>query len=765
MCDSEQRFSVKAGELRALRVRIAPERADNEAIFLDDLPGVTYVYDEARQAIDITVPDALMLPYDVMLAGERRATDLTRLRPTPGFILNYGVYAATGGGGSYVSGNLEALAMTKVGIFSTTGLFNSERRFGGGLGFGGSDHLVRLDSAWRLIDPVRIRSYTIGDFNSGALGWTGSVRLAGFQIQSAFEQRTDLVTTALPQFSGSAALPSSLDLYVNNMKVFSGQVPSGPFDVKSLPYISGGDVRLVTTDATGRQVEMTKSYYYAPGLLKPNLTEFSVDVGMPRYNYGLTSFDYYHDVYGSASVRHGISRRTTLEGHIEGSSDGLVNGGVGIVQALGGFGAVAASAVFSSYKGDTGAKFKIQGDFKIAGVRAFAGTERTSGTYFDLSRLALVKDARRYSGMNHQLQDYADWLNRTARASVIDRAGISFQPWFDPTSISLSYNRIKSDRIAGPGRDSLRTANVSASRRLNQRFSIYASSFADLDDKKNYGIFATLNIRLGNRTTASLGIERNGGRTGYTAQASGSGGQRQGEVTWSVANREYDSGEAWRSASLGYRAGFADVRGQIDENGGTVRGTAQIEGSIVAAGGGVFPASRIGEAFAIVRNAGPGTPIRQGGALMAKANGAGSALLPDLQPYYETTVSIDPTNLPQGWEPRVTELTGAAGFRNGTILDFGARPVRGAVIVLVGADGKPLSPGYVAHIDGAAPATADVDSPGHGIIGYDGEVYIRGLGASNRLTVDLGTSGSCQATFPYDPKTDALPKIGPLTCK
>ncbi len=170
--------------------------------------------------------------------------------------------------------------MTKFGVFTTNTLFNTDRTYGG-------QGIVRLDSSWRYDDARSVRSYVVGDFASNALAWTSSVRLAGFQIASAFEQRSDIVTTALPQFSGSAALPSTLDLYVNQQRIFSGEIPSGPFDIKSLPFVSGGDVRLVTTDATGRQVELTKAYYYVPGQLRPGLIEFSIDVGVPRLDYGI----------------------------------------------------------------------------------------------------------------------------------------------------------------------------------------------------------------------------------------------------------------------------------------------------------------------------------------------------------------------------------------------------------------------------------------------------------------------------------------------
>ncbi|WP_091885158.1 hypothetical protein [Phyllobacterium sp. OV277] len=47
-------------------------------------------------------------------------------------------------------------------------------------------------------------------------------------------------------------MPSTLDLYLNSIKVFSGEVPAAPFDVTNLPLMDGGDdARIVMKDALG----------------------------------------------------------------------------------------------------------------------------------------------------------------------------------------------------------------------------------------------------------------------------------------------------------------------------------------------------------------------------------------------------------------------------------------------------------------------------------------------------------------------------------
>lgn len=733
-------FSAKAAELRELRFKLDPALGSQEDIVLNDLPGVTYRYDEARQAIALHVPDALLTAYEVGLGGARHRVDLDAIKPMSGLLLNYGIYASRTGGTTQVSGNGEVVAMTGIGIFATNALVNSQSRYGSG-------HATRLDSSWRLIDPKAIRSYTIGDFASNALSWTGSVRLAGFQIASAFDQRPDIVTTALPQFSGSAALPSTIDLFVNQQKIYSGEIPSGPFDLKSLPYVSGGDVRLVTTDASGRQVEMTKSYFYTANLLRQGVLQYSLDVGAPRLDYGIESFHYDDTVFASATVRYGLGETLTVEGHAEGSADGLVNGGAAVTKAMGGYGAITASFAGSTYKGDTGGKVSVEVDANLRGVRLFAGTDRTFGDYFDLGRVSSLRAARAYRTATPG--SLADFIAGSAIATAVDRAGLSFTPWFDSTSVSLSYNRITS-----PG-NRQRTGSLSLSRSITDRVTLYANGYIDLDDSSRYGLFATVNIRLGKNVSATAGAEHDYGRTSYSFNATGSTGQRQGDVGWGLSDRETQGGDAQRMAYATYRASQAMIRGEIDQSGGAWRGSAQIDGSIVAAGGGVFAANRIGNAFAIVTNGGPGAEVIQGGVRMGKTDRGGRALLPDMIPYYEQRVSIDPTSLPDAWEPEVTERVAVARYRQGTIVDFGARIIHGAVVVLQDAGGKPIPPGYTVQLQGGESAT----------VGYGGETYLRGLGATNAISIDLGPRGICTASFPYDLAGPAQPKIGPLTCR
>lgn len=733
---ADGRYAAIAEELRALRIKLPPFVQAREKVELSDY-GIAVQYDEPRQKVSLDVPLALLETHNVELGGRNAEVNLDAVKPTPGFVANYSLYGSIEAGSKLLSGNTELLALTRIGVFSSSTQFSLAQ---GASGSNGS--FTRLDTSFRHIDPVAIRSVTLGDFNSNALAWNGSVRMAGLQIASAFEQRPDLVTTPLPEFSGAAVLPSTLDLYVGQQRVYSGEVPSGPFDLKSLPSMAGGNVRLVATDITGRQVEITKSYYFNPMLLRKGLLQYSIDAGVPRLDYGTKSFSYDKVLFLAGSARYGINDLTTVDAHAEASTDGLVNLGGGLSRTVAGFAAVTGSAAYGSYDGNSGWKFSARADATVLGARLYAASEWTSGDYFDLSRVSIRRNAYRYGAGRGDLA-------RTADATRLDRFGLSFQPWFDKTSINLSYNRIKS------GDRDTRTASASLSRSLGRRISVFANGFADLDDSRNYGMFFSLNFQLGDTGFASAGVDNSGGRIGYSLQASGNTSQRQGSIGWTASRRQVEDASPQHSASASYRAPFALLRGQVDEVGGALRGSLSADGSLVVAGGGMFPANRIGQSFAIVRNAGPHSMISQSGVTIGKANGNGRALLPDLIPFYETEISLDPTTLPDGLEPAFTSTKVTTGYRQGSVVDFGVRAIHGAVVIIRDWAGKAIEPGYLVELEGGDSA----------VMGYGGEVYLRGLNGSNRISINRGPLGICSATFSYNPNATAQPKIGPLTCQ
>lgn len=727
---------ARAGDLRSLRLKIDSAIGSDTMVHLGALSGVHANYDAESQSIALQAPDTMITPYQLDLGGTRRKVNPEDIQPTTSLVLNYGVYNTYASNKLGTSGRMEAMLMTPAGIFST-----SAQAWLHSPSYG--DRLVRLETGWRYLDDRRTLSYALGDFTSNALRWTTSLRLAGLQISSAFRQRGDLVTTALPDFSGTAALPSTVDLYVNQQRVFSGEVPSGPYTLNQLPITASGQMRLVATTTTGRQIEISKPFYYIPNQMRRGLTEFSLDIGVPRLNYNTTSFDYDKVILASGSIRHGVGHGVSLEGHTEASSDGLVLAGGGAVLALGGYGAFTGSLAASSYQGHSGGQYSARLEGRLFDIQAYASTQRNFGTYLDLARVGAYRQALRSRSINGP---YSDML--TAQASAIDTAGFSFTPRFDKTSFNFAYNRIVT---SGSTYEAL---NLSLTRALGSRISALFNGFVNLDRRDSFGLFVTLAIKASERVEATTSYSQDAASRSYTLRLARNSSGAMGDHAWTAELRQNSNGQTDGRIAGTYYAPDAVVRAASDYVNGQWRGTLDAEGSIIIAGGRAFAANHIADGFVIVRGAGSHSDIRLGGQPVARTDKAGYALLPNVAPYQWHQIYINPTNMDDGWDLPSTQQEVAVGYRRGAIVDFGAKFSRSAIVILVDRKGELIAPGHTVQIEGG----------GSVVTGYDGKVYLQDLKASNRLEVDLGEERKCVARFDYAATAGLPPTIGPLTC-
>ncbi len=145
----------------------------------------------------------------------------------------------------------------------------------------------RLDTSWRYDLPHRMETLVAGDTVGVGGGWSRPVRYGGIRWGRDFGMRPGYVT--LPQISlaGQAALPSTVEVLVNNARRLSQPVQPGPFDLTNVPITTGaGEIGLVVRDLLGRETVVTQSYYASPRLLAPGLSDFSFESGLLRTGYG-----------------------------------------------------------------------------------------------------------------------------------------------------------------------------------------------------------------------------------------------------------------------------------------------------------------------------------------------------------------------------------------------------------------------------------------------------------------------------------------------
>ncbi|MBN6530292.1 fimbrial biogenesis outer membrane usher protein [Acinetobacter pittii] len=732
---------IRSSTLKTLRLKMDEHIPDNQWVCINDLNGIQFKYLENEQSLNLKVPLNMLTGYSVDLSGQQiTSPQLLKMKPLNAAILNYSLYNTITNDENVFSGTAEGIFNSTIGNFSSGVLYNgsNENSYS-------HEKWVRLESKWQYVDPEKIRIYTLGDFISNSPDWGSSVRLAGFQWSSAYSQRGDIVTSALPQFSGSAALPSTLDLYVNQQKIYSGLVPSGPFDIKQLPFISGNEVTLVTTDATGQQSITKKPYYFSSKILAKGINEFSVDVGVPRYNYGLYSNDYDDATFASGAIRYGYSNSLTLSGGAEASTDGLSNLGTGFAKNVLGIGVMNADIAASQYKDENGYSALLGLEGRISKTISFNTSYRkVFDNYFDLARVSQVRYLKE-NKINPESQNY---LNYSALADEIFRAGINYN-FYAGYGVYLGYNQIKySDNSY-----KLLSTNLSGS--LDKNWGFYASAYKDYENHKDYGIYFALRYTPSSKVNAITSVSSDSGSLRYRQEIFGLSEPQIGSFGWGgYVERDQEANENNASVYASYRARAAYLTGRYNRFGDNDQVAVSATGSLVAAAGRIFAANEIGDGYAVVTNAGPQSQIINGGVNLGATDKSGRFLIPSLMPYQVNHIYLDPSYLPLNWNVKSTDQKTVVGYRQGTLVDFGAHQVISGLVKLVDENNSPLMPGYTVRINGQQ----------DGMVGYDGEVFIPNLLKQNKLEVDLLDHGSCQVDFIYNSNQYSTKKLGPYVC-
>jgi outer membrane usher protein len=255
--DDSDRLYIDESALRDWRVRYADvERISVDGtslIAVDSIPGTRYQFDERAQSIALTfAPESLR----GSMFGIRAGGNAPAPKPPPwGGFLNYSLFGYASGHQSYASGLFEA------GVFGPHGTGIASFGLNTAAAGGQTRDAVRLDTTWRSDDPASLRTTVVGDTISRPGFYGRPVRIGGLQYGTNFGLQPGYVTTPLLALKGTAALPSTVDVFVNNQRVGSQAVEPGPFEITNVPAVSGsGSIQLVVRDAFGQQQVISQSF-------------------------------------------------------------------------------------------------------------------------------------------------------------------------------------------------------------------------------------------------------------------------------------------------------------------------------------------------------------------------------------------------------------------------------------------------------------------------------------------------------------------------
>lgn len=697
---------------------------------VDSLPQVKSRYDSVGQRLLLTVPTDWVASRTVALGEQERRV---RPRASNGAVLNYDFYASdTNHGLRQASLWHEMRLFGDGGSLSSTGALREVFR-----GYPGQDEgYMRYDTTFNSTNDDNAWSWSLGDVISDSLSWSNSVRLGGINVGRDFSLRPDLITYPLPAFSGEAAVPSTVDVFINGYRSGSTELTPGPFTLTNLPYINGsGDAVLVTTDALGRQVSTTLPFYVASELLKPGLSDGAFSAGALRRNYGVKNFDY-GPAAASGSWRYGVTDFWTLETHGE-AAEKLTLAGVGSLFKIGRFGVINGAGSWSSMREQSGQQWNWGYQYNTAGFSlSTQQTRRTRG----FGNLALYDQPVRYDQYQQPIVTLSRETTQYSLTLNMGAAGSVGAAWLDVQTFN---------------RDHTRLLNLSWNKTL-WNSSLYLAASHDYEDR-DWTFALSLQIPLGEQSSVALSAETTP-ESGSTQRVNYSRAMpSDGGFSWNLAYANESRDDNYQQATLGWRNNHVEMQGGIYGQTKNLTRWGEATGSLVTLDGELFAANQINDAFAVVSTQGqPGVTVNFENQPIGETDEEGYLLVSGVTSYYPATYSIDALNLPADTRIRDTERRLALRRNSGYLVTFAMEQERVASVILHDENGLPL------------PVASQVLRPDRAtaVVGYDGIAWLENIGEVNPLRVVKPDGKTCSVTLTVGPAREhRLETYGPLICR
>jgi len=727
---------ARPDEMRDLGFRLPPSIAANDQglVALSSLPDLSYRLDQPTQTLHVT--SALTGLEPEVLGSWAQASSKVRFDSGVGATLDYDMVGASVDGHLTGGGSFDFRAFSPWGALSWGALVH----VGGGIDGQHGRSAIRLDSTYVYSDPDSLRRYRVGDFITGFLPWTRSVRMGGAQMDADFSMRPDLITFPVPSVSSSVAVPSTVDVLVNGNRVLSSEVQAGPFQVPNLPVVTGaGTVSVTVTNALGQQVTTEVPFYAAPTLLARGLQSYSVEAGSVRHDWGVVSNDY-RNFAGSASYRRGLTDNLTLEGHLEGTH-GLFMGGAGAVVNVANFAVANLALVGSNGNGHSGAQLAI------------AVQRITPKFSFGLSAILATRHFADIAAANgdpvgrYQINANIGWsLGRFGSIGIayvgVDRKPSRRQPPFRGPSDSFVPQPAQRSHI------------ISASYSAQMgKLAFYATIFHEFMRSGGNGVFLGVTIPIGRRSSVSASVDSQLGRQTAQVQATQTV-QTIGDWGYRALLGSPDPTHAF--AELSYKSPWGLITAGVDNLGGKTTVQGELRGALSVTDSAVFASNWIDDSFAVADTNGvKNIMVRYENRDVGRTNSDGKLLVPDLRSFEVNHISIEPLDVSADIEVLVTRREVRPQDRSGVVVKFPMKASHGALLQLTDEVGHPLPMG----------STATLVSTGTVVpVGYDGETYFTGLTPNNEVHVERPDGRRCTVSFSYQPTPGRIPTV-PAACR
>ena len=461
-------------------------------------------------------------------------------------------------------------------------------------------------------------------------------------------------------------------------------------------------------------------------MLKEGLSDFSLESGLFRNNYGTLSNDY-SSPFVAGTYRQGLTDDITAQSRLEAGAERQAIG-ADVTSVIGTLGSIhLATAVSKDSERDTGTLYNV-------------GLERRTPKYL----------------VGAQYKSYSKDYTPFAYSSLETRPKNIFNatatvPIYKDVATSLSY-------VEQTSYDTTAFRNVSLTTGITLPLQISMSVIANKSLSTDKAWFAGLNfnIPLGKDYSSYLNSNRqNNGDIINTVNLTKNIPAGEG-IGWGL-NLSDDVTQQTR-ANIIVNTGSAQFSSEINQgqNNNAIRLGAN--GSLGYAEGLTFATRNIGDDSIAIVKVGDlkGIPIYNQNQIMTHTNDQGLAFV-KIRPYEKAKISIDPNTLPLDVDLNETKREPVAYAKSSVLVDFSIVRLKHVLITILKADGTFVPAGAKVVVKGQEEVF---------YVGRRGEVYISNLEDVSHLTITW-KEHSCEFNVEYksaEVSDSDEKRIGPLKC-
>ena len=661
-----QGFFVKANDLKSFGLR---EPSGSVTIFdgephvaVSSLKGVSFSYEPKTQVLNLVAEPQLLGSSSISARDQQR-----QFTTVPGGNSAFFNYALTSSEGSSTSSARLSFAGelgVKLGDYL---LLTDAATVSSPVG----TRFVRLMSSVTRDDRENLQRFIVGDLITPARDLGTSVNLGGISISKNYGLDPYFIRFPTQSVSGSVALPSELEVYLDGQRIRTERLAPGNFQLQDIVAYGGSrNVQLLLRDAFGRVQQLNYSLYFSDQPLQNGLHEYSYNFGAIRRQFGLQSNN-----YGPAAFtmfhRYGFSNSLTMGWRADVTKD-LVNIGPTLTAVLGNYGVVNLALAGSSFADAKG--YAAQGsytyDSKSWAINFFARR--------DTSRYASLGDPVTFTNRKYEASVSGTYrLPQNASISARRSLFTSQQP-----ETALTIQAQMPSFLSQGNRSVTSLAYATPLDLFRAQFTATISRIKENALPARNELFLGLNFLLDQNYSAATSYRAD--RNGHSESARFTKSLPIGEglgYDLSVDQSSADGRNQQVRANIQYNAPAAAFRlekGQyLDQGQKFSDQRVSVAGSLAVAGGEFGFSRPITNSYAIVKVGDvKNVPVLVNGQRAGFTNSRGIIVLPNLNANYENNISIDSEALPLNLSLTTALKKVIPGPRSGTFVDFAPKKIQ-----------------------------------------------------------------------------------------